>query len=566
EISTTCIPIESIPSFTDAERRIFMTATLSDDSVLATHFGVKEDLNDPITPETAGDVGDRLILMPQGLNTNICDNDIKQLCKNVSKLHNVVVIVPSKKRANFWKDIAAQVLDKNSIYTGVDDLKTKHLGLTVLVNRYDGIDLPDDACRLLIIDGFPDSRSKIERIKQNQLKGTPKQSHKVAHILEQGMGLGIRSNLDYCAVFLLGRTLTSQLYVGGVLELFSPSTKAQLDLSERVGEQLRGKSSSEFESAIYQFLKRDPKWIKASRGILAGLNYDSLVMTDSVNVAYRKAYDASRHRQPQNAAKILLDEVNRIDSDILKSIVKQEMASYINEYDKVEAQKTQISAIKSNFRLLKPVEGISYKAMNVTNNNQALVISKHFSNKYQDGNNLVIDVEGVLSNLIFAENTANKFEQAINDLAPVIGFIGQRPENDYRRGPDNLWSMPNANFLVIECKNGCTTNHINKRDCNQLNGSKNWFIEEYGTDTNYTPIMIHQSSCFEYAASPSTDIRIIDLELLTKLINNVRSFISSISSNNKFKNTDEVQTYLKSCNLQSTGIIENYTRSYTRKK
>lgn len=34
-------------------------------------------------------------------------------------------------------------------------LRDGHVGLVVLINKYDGIDLPSDACRILALDGCP---------------------------------------------------------------------------------------------------------------------------------------------------------------------------------------------------------------------------------------------------------------------------------------------------------------------------------------------------------------------------------------------------------------------------
>ena len=45
----------------------------------------------------------------------------------------------------------------------VAPLKHQHVGLVVFVNRYDGIDLPDDACRILVIDGLPPLKSKYDQ-------------------------------------------------------------------------------------------------------------------------------------------------------------------------------------------------------------------------------------------------------------------------------------------------------------------------------------------------------------------------------------------------------------------
>jgi hypothetical protein len=74
--------------------------------------------------------------------------------------------------------------------------------------------------------------------------------------------------------------------------------------------------------------------------------------------------------------------------------------------------------------------------------------------------------------------TANKFEEAVKNLAYMLGFNGQRPENDFGKGPDNLWSTGSLKYFIIECKNGAINEIICKEDINQLNGSINWFEKE----------------------------------------------------------------------------------------
>lgn len=58
-----------IPSFENAKRRIYMSATLADDSVFVTHFGATaETLKAPVTPTVASAMGDRMILLPHEIN------------------------------------------------------------------------------------------------------------------------------------------------------------------------------------------------------------------------------------------------------------------------------------------------------------------------------------------------------------------------------------------------------------------------------------------------------------------------------------------------------------------
>lgn len=65
-----------------------------------------------------------------------------------SKPINVVVLVPSTKAAAVWESYADRIHYVKDLEAGVAELKTGHVGLVVLVNKYDGVDLPHEACEL----------------------------------------------------------------------------------------------------------------------------------------------------------------------------------------------------------------------------------------------------------------------------------------------------------------------------------------------------------------------------------------------------------------------------------
>src|SRR5699024_5803446 len=98
------------------------------------------------------------------------------------------------------------------ITDGVNNLKKRHVGLTVLINKYDGIDLPGTACELLVIDGLPEVYGLAERLEMLLLDGTERQLVRQIQRIEQGMGRGVRSSDDYCVVLLLGGKLTQRLH------------------------------------------------------------------------------------------------------------------------------------------------------------------------------------------------------------------------------------------------------------------------------------------------------------------------------------------------------------------
>ena len=93
--------------------------------------------------------------------------------------------------------------------------------MTVLVNKYDGVDLPDDACRILVIDGLPNMRSEYDAYEQNVNPKSKRLRSEQVQKIEQGMGRGVRSNSDFCVVVLLGRSLAEVIYAGDGLSYFS---------------------------------------------------------------------------------------------------------------------------------------------------------------------------------------------------------------------------------------------------------------------------------------------------------------------------------------------------------
>lgn len=561
EISPHCIPIQMIPSLSNARRKIFMTATLVDESILASHFGITDkSLSSPITPKAIGDIGDRMILMPQVINPDLTDLDIKAMCKEISTHHNVVVIVPSDYRAKFWQDVADRILDKDTIYRGVQELRSQHVGLVVLINRYDGIDLPNTACRLLVIDGLPDVRRLTDKITQSMLLGSERTKDEIIQKIEQGMGRGVRSSDDFCGVILLGKALNGAVFLGSSLEKFSPATKAQIQLSQQLVQILPDLTINSIKGALDYCLLRKQDWTSMSKGVLAGLTTaETKVNPHTINK--RRAYDlASRNMMPQ-AARILVDDSNTEDK-IYKGFLKEHAAEYINLYDETEAQVLLQSASNDNYRVLKPLIGVTYNRLNGAALEQAKECSTYLRSAFKSSNEIIVYTNSILESLVFSEGTSNPFENAIDKIANLIGFRSHRPENDTGKGPDNLWSLGDNHYLVIECKNGATAEKISKHDCNQLNGSGAWFKSMYDQTATFHPVMIHHSIFPEHAATLNQGSRIMTIRDLDNLKTSILSFITAICSSDKKHDEIFIRERLISCKLRSSDIVDNYTRNF----
>lgn len=563
EITPKCIPIHKITSFSRAERRIFMSATLSDDSIFINTLNLEPTDLTIISPEKANDIGDRLILFPQVMNEKISDLEIKLKLKELSNYHNVIVIVPSFLRSDFWKDVSDLILSSTNIEEGVEQLKNGHVGLVVLVNKYDGVDLPDDACRILVIDGLPKMRSEYDVIEKNVYPRNNRLCNEQIQKIEQGMGRGVRSNSDYCVVVLLGREFAEILFGNDGYNYFSEATKQQFQLSQQLWGQLEKPSLDEIMELTEYSLTRNIDWITTSKDVLSSIKYAVKPNLNKTTVAIRKAFNFADQDMYPEAVDILTLEKNTVSDIELRGLLKQHIAEYTNFYNPVQAQQILSSANVDNRMLLKPLQGIQFDRIVNQTGVQAQSFIQYNIEKNILPNIYILKINSLLEKLNFRPETANPFEASLMELSFLLGIYSRRPEAETGRGPDNFWDIGDSNFLVIECKNGTITDTICKHDCNQLNGSKIWFENIY-TGNTYTsyPIMIHNSNVFEYASSPHQSIKIMTPDLLDNLKENIRNFASNVTKPKIFNNSVEVNRLLSQFKLLGKQIVENYTKGF----
>jgi hypothetical protein len=277
-------------------------------------------------------------------------------------------------------------------------------------------------------------------------------------------------------------------------------------------------------------------------------------------MALRKAYDQALAQNPKDIGSLIISSLPQ-PNKVMRSYLKLRAAEYVNIYDQVEAQKLVLSAANDNPRTLKPIDGIAYHKLEGEILEQARQC-KAFLQNFNNPNMPIIELNGILEELIFEPETATRFELATAQIAKFIGFSSQRPETEYGKGPDVLWRTAHTQYLVIECKNGTITETINKHDCNQLNGSGEWFEAKYGEECNYTPVMIHNSNKFEYAATPKSTTRIMTPEKLNKFKKAVQEFIKSICSQGSASDEVMIRNQILQHKLRAQDIIIHYTVSF----
>lgn len=568
EIKLPLPDLSMVPSFTQATRRIYMTATLADDSVLTTHMNVQSDcVTKPIAPDSASDIGDRIILSPLETSRSITKETVIESLHVWAEEENVVVIVPSEKTAKKWRNETDEVHDKNSIVNVISRLKNGHVGLVVLIARYDGIDLPYDACRILVLDGLPEMNSPCERAELEALMTAEAIDARQIQRIEQGMGRGVRANDDYCAVILLDPRLVERLYRASSRNNLSPATRAQYELSERFSRNLRGKSIDYFNEAVNQFLGRSDTWVQASKKQLENVTYETTLTVPLLATAERQAFENALAGEFTSARSTLNQVINKTDDVILRGWIKQRAATYLNNSSPVDARQLQRSARNDNKRILKiensdPIHRLSSLG------NQARAAADYLK-RFSDAKEFELWIESTLLDLVpnSEPGTYTRFEAAFEKVGGLLGFASSRPDVESRLGPDNLWGIGNDDYWVVEAKSESTAEYVSREYLEQLTHSADWFESNYQDPRySYTPILIHPSSIHAWDAVPRLNARILTFEKLRALRESIQKYSTSLISSSSLSDEEKIRANLEHYGLASGQLKQRWTVKFSKQR
>lgn len=473
------------PTFYDAPRRVYMSATIADDSELIKTFDISEAVvNKPITSSSLAGVSERMILIPDSMpcayNT---DKDSRTLVSWAAKNNKgAVVLVPSNPAAEAWADCAQYPRGQEQIEQAIASLQNqKYFGPIVFANRYDGIDLPGDACRLLVLYGLPTGISDYEQFRAGALYGGASITRMIAQRLEQGLGRGARGAGDHCAIILVGRDLSSWVSQKKNFRFLTDATRAQLEIGMNVSREIE--SLVDLSATIKKCLVRDSEWTTYHAETLDELVEDSDSRPPNVFAipeAERYAFNFWENGQHEKAIGKLEGILQRpeLNGDRqTKGWVEQFIARIANDWGNTElVERYQTSAFANNRNLLRPKIRPPYAPI-IQPESQAHAIAKQIQ-QYKFRSGLLSSFDDSVA-LLTKTSSANQFEQALLELAIYIGLSGDRYDTN-GEGPDVLWLLPDKIGFVIEAKSRKkSTNPLTKGEHGQLLVASEWFAKNY---------------------------------------------------------------------------------------
>jgi hypothetical protein len=169
----------------------------------------------------------------------------------------------------------------------------------------------------------------------------------------------------------------------------------------------------------------------------------------------------------------------------------------------------------------------------------------------------------LLTDLVWGPRTS-AFEQAWADLAWHIGLAGQRPERDIGAGPDDLWALPDGNFIVCEAKTDRGHDHaVYKKDAEQLSNSMDWFRGQY-PGMNAVPLLVHPQERFDAQAAVPTSCRVINLAKLDGLRSALQRWTTSLADHDSYRDVSRVGQLLDAQQLTTSTFIAAHTTNARR--
>lgn len=541
--------IERYTSFTQAKQRILMSATTQEDSFFVRGLGLSaEAVQNPLTSQLRHWSGEKMIIFPSVIDECLNLEIIRQCVGNgLFGKSKCTVLVPSYRAADDYNKRGCITPSKeDDIKSALSSLRAgTQIAPTVFTNRYDGIDLADDMCRVLILDSLPAFSSLAELYEQQCRTTSDMINIKIAQKIEQGLGRSVRGERDYTTIIITGANLVKFMKSPETRKYFSDQTNMQI----KIGEDIAKESSSEKDETkplkpIHDLmklcLKRDEGWKMYYKSTM-----DSMPITKAEHplldrlVKERAADLAFMKKDWAEVIRIYREIANSLSNDTLEQgWYLQELAKYMCHSSTTEALKTQKSAYSHNQYLL-TVETVNYKKVDMLDD-ISLKNIKAYIGKYSDYASLKLSVDEVLSNLSMGGGS-KKFEGALQQVGQLLGFRSQRPDNEFKKGPDNLWAMPNNEYVVFECKNEVELNRdsISKSEAGQMEMHCGWFEEEYGADTKVSYIWIHPTNKLSSEANLTHSIKVMTSVKLDLFKKHLLAYVMEFSKYNLSSVTEE---------------------------
>ena len=526
--------VDLVPAFAQCPRRIFMSATISDDSAIVRTFDANPDsVKKPIISRSLAGVSERMVLIPALMpvpDTETLVEKIATWATGQKKL-GTIILTPSEKQAKRWETVGRYASTPDQVNHLVKSLVDEtERGPMVFASRYDGMDLPGNACRLVILSGQPKGIGEYDLWRATVLTGGSAINASIAQKIEQGMGRAARGPSDWCVILLVGKDLTGWISRESNQALLTTSTRAQLAMGVEISRDV--KDRKDLGDTMSRAFDRDLNWMEFHAESLAELTESSDVTDEQIDVASaeRKAFRAMRDAYYENAITRL--EKSAQDSKVLDASTKgwllqlaARAATYWGQEER--AAELQRHAYAVNCQLFRPKVVGPYTPPAIPGTQAQRIVDRisEYAHSFRRG--FLAEFDEVVSHLS-PEASSGQFEQGLADLGALLGYQTSRPDHEATgQGPDCLWFLKASLGLLLEAKSRKKfKNALNKGDLGQLLVAENWFKSMHPGCEHISASVLPRA--FATKQAETGHVRALTYEKLNALCSDARALFETL--------------------------------------
>lgn len=275
--------------FGRAKQRIYLSATLGSGGDLERAFGRREIVRMPLPTKRAPRSGRRLFVFPDLVK----GGDALGLTKRIIGLTNKALVLSQETVAN--AEAVGRVLAGDGVpVLGRDDLEQHGLeafamaetGVLGLANRYDGLDLPGKACRIVVLGGKPDAVGLQERFLSERAEANAALAERLRTRIVQGAGRCTRGPNDYAVVVVLGSDITKYFSRPDNLQALEPELQAEVEFG---WQNSKGAQPDEVIENVEVFLAHDADWREQGEPMVAEFRQEAVKVDSPAADALGKA-------------------------------------------------------------------------------------------------------------------------------------------------------------------------------------------------------------------------------------------------------------------------------------
>lgn len=562
-------PTRTHPPFENATQRIYMSATLGASGELERIIGLPkiDRIQVPAGWDKQGS-GRRFFIFP---NQSFGPADYSPWVFNrICKHDRTLVLCPDNKITTIMEDGIKSVcsnltiLKSDAIKESLEPFITTDNAVLILANRYDGIDLPDDTCRQLIIAGNPDAINLQEKFLLSRLAIFSLLKDRIITRFTQATGRCTRGIRDYSLVILVGATLHQFCLKKENVEVMHPELQAELKFGL---ENSDVKTINELSELVDLFFKQGDDWknadqeireLRKSCNIIKDKRSKTLieVVKDEVDYQYFLWNGDYRH-----ALKSAQNVIDKLSGDEFKGyralwyyfagcIAWQLWRLYPKEgFDKSVKDffNRAVNCINTNSwfsDVALPSEiGITKDNLSTVNIYSAEQIQGNIVDFGITGKNFEAKMNGI-KEFVF-DNTPNKFEEGLTQLGNLLGFIAEHTTD--LTAPDSFWRITDSLLILFEAKSDENEDGgISPNTCKQAKGHHDWAksnISAYDKINKKIVVVVSQRKKIDKNALPfAADLYFMHISRVREIFESVYGVYSRVRSQYISYNEEDIQS------------------------